>query len=93
MYTKKQKNIMQILEEIVSSEEESLSNKMMIQNTSNIIKQYLDNKVTGSVLQVLEWPTQSPDMSSIEAICQYLEKQRRTRGTQLILRPCHTLTI
>ena len=45
---------MQFLVEIVYLEEDSFSNKTLIQkHTSNIVKQYLDNKVTVGVLQVL----------------------------------------
>ena len=45
---------MQFLVEIVSSEGDSFSNKMMIQKNFQCSKQYLENKVTAGVPQVLE---------------------------------------
>ena len=48
---------MQFLIEIVKSEEDSFSNKKIIQDTSNVVKQYLENKVSAGRLHVLEWPS------------------------------------
>ena len=56
----------------------------MIPNTLPIlVKQYLENKVTAGVLQVLEWPPQSPYMSLIEATWDYLETKNKRNPTHL----------
>ena len=47
-----------------------------------IVKQYLENKVTAGVLQVLELQAQSPDMSPIEAMWDYLLKTEENKRNQ-----------
>ena len=51
-------------------------------HTSNRVKQYLENKVTAGVLQVLELQAQSPDMSPIEAMWDYLLKTEENKRNQ-----------
>ena len=41
----------------------------------------MENKVTAGVLQVLEWPPESLDMSHIKDIWDYLEKEKNKRNT------------
>ena len=50
-------------------------------HTSNVVKQYLENKITAVVLQMLEWPPQSPDMNPIEAIWDFLETEKNKRNS------------
>ena len=50
-------------------------------HTSDAVKQYLANKVTAGVIQVLEGPPHNPDMSHIEAIWDYLEKEKKKRSS------------
>lgn len=46
-------------------------------HTANLVKRYLDNKIDQNVLQLLEWPSQSPDLNPIEHVWKVMKDKMR----------------
>ena len=74
-----------LIHHTIPSGKRLIGNKFIFQHdndpkhSAKIVKSYLQRKTVDETLTVLDWPPQSPDLNIIEAVWDYLDRERNKK--------------